>query len=241
MLKSAGRTFVFWSGGALLLIAAGAAAGIFFTQRPSAEDVALHLRTERLAQATIRSELETQIRDAQIRNEHLRNELTIERSARAELEKNLAQLQVELGRRKDHLAFYEQLLPPGPQGSIALRAVELERNGANLNYRVLLMRSGKPGERVNARLQFVAAGMLGDKETELSLLPRQAVPDPNAVSTGAIPGVTPELTDSLRLSFEQFQRSQGVLAVPSDMKVKFVTVQVLDGDIVLASRRVDLQ
>jgi hypothetical protein len=225
----------------LLLIAAGAAAGIFFTQRPSAEDVALHLRTERLAQATIRSELETQIRDAQIRNEHLRNELTIERSARAELEKNLAQLQVELGRSKDHLAFYEQLLPPGPQGSIALRAVELERNGANLNYRVLLMRSGKPGERVNARLQFVAAGMLGDKETELSLLPRQAVPDPNAVSTGAIPGVTPELTDSLKLSFEQFQRSQGVLAVPSDMKVKFVTVQVLDGDIVLASRRVDLQ
>ena len=167
MLKSAGRTFVFWSSGALLLIAAGAAAGIFFTQRPSAEDVALHLRTERLAQATIRSELETQIRDAQIRNEHLRNELTIERSARAELEKNLAQLQVELGRSKDHLAFYEQLLPPGPQGSIALRAVELERNGANLNYRVLLMRSGKPGERVNARLQFVAAGMLGDKETEL--------------------------------------------------------------------------
>ena len=241
MLKSAGRTFVFWSGGALLLIAAGAAAGIFFTQRPSAEDVALHLRTERLAQATIRSELETQIRDAQIRNEHLRNELTIERSARAELEKNLAQLQVELGRSKDHLAFYEQLLPPGPQGSIALRGVELERNGANLNYRVLLMRSGKPGERVNARLQFVAAGMLGDKETELSLLPRQAVPDPNAVSTGAIPGVTPELTDSLRLSFEQFQRIQGVLAVPSDMKVKFVTVQVLDGDIVLASRRVDLQ
>lgn len=240
MLKSAGRTFVFWSSGALLLIAAGAAAGIFFTQRPSAEDVALHLRTERLAQATIRSELETQIRDAQIRNEHLRNELTIERSARAELEKNLAQLQVELGRSKDHLAFYEQLLPPGPQGSIALRAVELERNGANLNYRVLLMRSGKPGERVNARLQFVAAGMLGDKETELSLLPRQAVPDPNAVSTGAIPGVTPELTDSLKLSFEQFQRSQGVLAVPSDMKVKFVTVQVLDGDIVLASRRVDL-
>jgi hypothetical protein len=241
MLKSAGRTFVFWSGGALLLIAAGAAAGIFFTQRPSAEDVVLHLRTERLAQATIRGELETQIREAQIRNEHLRNELTIERSARAQLEKNLAQLQVELGRSKDHLAFYEQLLPPGPQGSVALRAVELERNGANLNYRVLLMRSGKPGERVNARLQFVAAGMLGDKETEISLLPRQAVPDPNAVSTGATPGVTPELTDSLKLSFEQFQRSQGVLAVPSDMKVTFVTVQVLDGDIVLASRRVDLQ
>jgi hypothetical protein len=30
------------------------------------------------------------------------------------------------------------------------------------------------------------------------------------------------------------------LAVPSNMTVRFVTVQVLDGDIVLASRRVDL-
>ena len=160
MLKSAGRTFVFWSAGALLLIAAGAAAGIFFTQRPSAQDVALHLRTERLAQATIRGELETQIRDAQTRLEQLRSELTIERAARTEFEKNLSQLQVEGSRLKDHLAFYEQLLPPGPQGSIALRAVELERNGQNLNYRVLLMRSGKPGERVSARLQFVAQDAL---------------------------------------------------------------------------------
>ena len=241
MLKSAGRTFIFWSAGAVLLIAAGAAAGIFFTQRPSAEDVALHLRTERLAQATIRGELEAQIRELQVRNEQVRSELTIERSARMELEKNLRQLQTELGRSKDHLAFYEQLLPPGPQGSIALRAVELERNGSNLNYRVLLMRSGKPGERVNARLQFVGTGMLGDKEVEVSLLPRQALPDPNAVSTGAASGAAPEVADSLKLSFEQFQRSQGVLAVPSDMKLSFVLVQVLDGDIVLASRRVDLQ
>jgi len=240
MLKSAGRTFFFWSVGALLLIAAGAAAGIFFTQRPGAEDVALHLRTERLAQAAIRSELETQIRDAQARAEQTRSELTIERSARAELEKNLGQLQVELGRLKDHLAFYEQLLPPGPQGSIALRAVELERNGLNLNYRVLLMRSGKPGERVSARLKFVASGMVGEKEVEVNLLPLQAIPDQNVTSNTAAAAGSTDVADSLRLSFEQFQRSQGVLAVPSDMKVKFVTVQVLDGDIVLASRRVDL-
>ena len=239
MLKSAGRTFVLWSVGALLLIAAGAAAGIFFTQRPSAEDVALHLRTERLAQAAIRGELETQIREAQTRLEQLRSELTIERAARTEFEKNINQLQAEWNRLKDHLAFYEQLLPPGPQGSIALRAVELERNGQNLNYRVLLMRSGKPGERVSARLQFVTSGVLGDKETEVALLPLQAVPDQN-IASAAVPRGTTELADSLKLSFEQFQRSQGVLAVPSNMKVRFVTVQVLDGDIVLASRRVDL-
>lgn len=240
MLKSAGRTFFFWSVGAVLLIAAGAAAGIFFTQRPSAQDVALHLRTERLAQAAIRGELEAQLREVQVRSEQLRSELTIERSARAELEKNLKQLQLELGLSKDHLAFYEQLLPPGPQGSIAVRAAELERNGVNLNYRVLLMRSGKPGERVNARLQFVASGVLGDKAVEVKLLPLQAVPDQN-IASSTLSGGTTDVSDSLKLSVEQFQRRQGVLAVPSGLKVKFVTLQVLDGDIVLASRRVDLQ
>jgi hypothetical protein len=55
-----------------------------------------------------------------------------------------------------------------------------------------------------------------------------------------VPRGTTDVADSLKLSFEQFQRSQGVLAVPSNMTVRFVTVQVLDGDIVLASRRVDL-
>jgi len=74
---------------------------------------------------------------------------------------------------------------------------------------------------------------------EVALLPLQAVPDQNVASTAASRG-TPEVADSLKLSFEQFQRSQGVLAVPSNMTVRFVTVQVLDGDIVLASRRVDL-
>jgi hypothetical protein len=102
------------------------------------------------------------------------------------------------------------------------------------------MRSGKPGERVNARLQFVASGLLGDKDAEVKLLPLQAVPDQN-VASSTLSGGTTEVSDSLKLSVEQFQRRQGVLAVPSGLKVKFVTLQILDGDIVLASRRVDLQ
>ena len=89
-------------------------------------------------------------------------------------------------------------------------------------------------------MKFVASGMVGEKEVEVNLLPLQAVPDQNVTSNTAAAAGSTDVADSLRLSFEQFQRSQGVLAVPSDMKVKFVTVQVLDGDIVLASRRVDL-
>jgi hypothetical protein len=44
----------------------------------------------------------------------------------------------------------------------------------------------------------------------------------------------------LRLDFAQFQRGQGFLALPPRFTPRSVTVRVLDGDIVLASRVVAL-
>jgi hypothetical protein len=45
---------------------------------------------------------------------------------------------------------------------------------------------------------------------------------------------------ALRLDFAQFQRGQGFLALPPRFAPKSVTVRVLEGDIVLASRVVAL-
>jgi hypothetical protein len=45
---------------------------------------------------------------------------------------------------------------------------------------------------------------------------------------------------ALRLDFAQFQRGQGFLALPPKFAPKSVTVRVLEGDIVLASRVVAL-
>ena len=45
---------------------------------------------------------------------------------------------------------------------------------------------------------------------------------------------------ALRLDFAQFQRGQGLLAIPPGFAPKSVTVRVLEGDIVLASRVVAL-
>lgn len=235
------KTLVFWVLGAFTLIAAGLAAGIFLTQRSGSDALALQSRTQQALQAQVRVDLEAQVAEALARTQQVRNALTIEQAARAELEKSLAALQEELGRSRDHLAFYEQLLPPGPQGAIALRAVELEKQDQTLAFRVLLMRSGKPGERFNGRLQFVATGLKDGKEVTAVLGPSQRVLN---TGTSKAPlntlGAATQGEDSLKLSFDQFQRSQGVLALPSDFQPTSVVVSILSGDIVLASRKVDL-
>ncbi len=235
------KTLVFWVLGAFALIAAGLAAGIFLTQRSGSDALALQSRTQQALQAQVRVDLEAQVAEALARAQQVRNELTIEQAARAELEKSLTALQEELGRSKEHLAFYEQLLPPGPQGAIALRAVELEKQNQTLAFRVLLMRSGKPGERFNGRLQFVASGLKDGKEVtavlEPSLRVLNAGTSKNPLNTL---GATTQGEDSLKLSFDQFQRSQGVLALPSDFQPTSVVVSILSGEIVLASRKVDL-
>lgn len=235
------KTLVFWVLGALALIAAGMGAGLFLTQQSGPDSLEIQLRTQQAAQAQMRMELESQLNASNAVTQQVRQELTIEKAARAELEKSLAALQEELGRTKDHLAFYEQLLPPGPQGAIALRAVELERQEQNLVFRVLLMRSGKPGERFNGRLQFVAQGTKDGQEVSAVLQPSQKM-----VSEGASKaplntlGAAIQGEDSLKLSFDQFQRSQGVLAMPTDFQPTSVVVSILSGEIVLASRKVDL-
>ncbi len=235
------KTLVFWLLGAFALIAAGLGAGVFLTQRSGSDALALQARTQQALQTQVRVDLEAQVAEALAHAQQVRNALTIEQAARAELEKSLATLQEELGRSKDHLAFYEQLLPPGPQGAIALRAVEFEKQNQTLAFRVLLMRSGKPGERFNGRLQFVANGLKDGKEVTAVLEPSQRVPNAS-ISKSPLNtlGAATQGEDSLKLSFDQFQRSQGVLALPRDFQPTSVVVSILSGEIVLASRKVDL-
>ncbi len=61
------------------------------------------------------------------------------------LEDNVAALQVQAGQLRDRLAFYDQLFPAGPAGTLSIRAAEITRVPAGLRYRVLLMRSARPG------------------------------------------------------------------------------------------------
>lgn len=240
MARTARRTFASLIGGVVLLLVLGGALGVFIAQQPSAEALALQVRTERAALLRARQTFEAERTQADSQFNVARRELLIERAARAELEKLLESLQAELGRQQDQLAFLENLLPPGPQGSLDIRALDIQKQTDGLHYRVLLMRSGKSTKRFEGMLQFVGVGHCIDaaQVLEQRIVLRPLV-DEWAQESGAT-AQTKVLQAPLRLDFAQFQRGQGLLAVPQGFALKSVTVRVLAGDIVLASKVVDL-
>lgn len=165
-------------------------------------------------------------------------ELVIERAARQELETQLHAAQAEVGRVRDQLAFYEQLLPPGPEGAVGIRSVQIDRDGVGLRYRVLLMRSGRNGARTfTGTLRFQATGTLKGEVITVALAPMQVKAESGSASeTGDIVA-----TASLALQFDQYQRSQGILAMPEGFVAERVTISVLEGEVVRASRSVKLE
>jgi len=230
----------------------------------------VQLRTERAALLLERAALEAERTLTTSQFNQAQRALLLERETRLELEKILASVQSELGRTQDQLAFFEDLLPPGPQGALDIRAVNVEQHAEGLHYRVLLMRSGKVTTHFVGVLQFVATGYCRQAgtaaEQTVILQPLLAKPSaPNEAVLGAQrpyePAQQAEVQQSesqlaktqegeaqqteaqqaaLRLDFSQFQRGQGLLALPPEFLPKSVTVRVLVGDIVLASRVVAL-
>ena len=244
MSSSAGHTILAWTTGAVMLVGAGALVGAYIAGRPSGEALALQIRTERAAHAQAAADWDAQLQAAVRRTEHVQSELDVERGVHVELERTLQKAEQDLGQMRDKLAFYEQLLPPGPQGSIDVRAFDIQKQPDALSFRVLLMRSGKPGERFSGSLQFIATGQLdGQTETlELKLLQAQGRGGSSETAhAGESPTSAAEQSPVvLKLNFDQFQRSQGLLALPLGFVPQSVTVRVVEGDIILATRRVDL-
>lgn len=178
----------------------------------------------------------------------LEGRFIIEESTRRGLETSLRTAQTELGRARDTIAFYEELMPPGPSGAVSVRALDIERSGPNLKYRLLVMRSGGSDKPFRGTLQFLASGrMRGEKATlELQSITIPAAPG-NASGVGAAstpvhadqpPG--PPSADPLALDFSEFQRSSGVLGIPADFVPESVTVNVLEGRTLRVSRSIEL-
>ncbi len=189
-------------------------------------------------------------------------EIAVERAARQELETQLRASQAEVGRVRDQLAFYEQLLPPGPAGSIDIRGAEFSRVGSGLRYRVLLMRSGRGGESAfSGELRFQANGIQQGQMVTVELSPQQVKTDEAAAPAAVLPPAAAQAvpaeeapaatvanganggngTGLLALNFDQFQRSQGVLALPEGFVPESVTVTVLEEGTVRATRNVKLE
>lgn len=161
----------------------------------------------------------------------LRSELDIQDGTVRALQDKILELQQELGHVHGQLAFYEQLIPPGPAGAVAIRAFDLRPEGEYLRYRVLLTRNApEQSEPFNGRLHFVAQGRLNGESAKISLEP-PVVPAQGAA--GSEPG-----TDPLVLVFEQFQRSTGVLQAPNGLQIQSVRLEILEDDIIRATQEV---
>ena len=230
-----------WSGGrvlvtSILALAIGAAGGYGYSRyERDAQRLAAANET-----AALRSSLATRdMESAALRNQldGIAGELAVERGARSEMERELGKIQAELGSARDQLAFYEQLVPAGPQGQVDIRAADLESSGQALRYRVLLTRYTRNETYISGTLQFVASGQLDGKAVTINLEPMR-VGAPSGTDTDAEPS---DLQDSLlSLRFSRYLLSQGVLAVPKGLTLQSVVVRVLEGDTVRASRKVDI-
>jgi len=166
-------------------------------------------------------------------------QLTVEQSTRKALEATLSSTQQELGRAREQLAFFNQLLPPGPSGAISIRGLDFIRTGPTLTYKVLLMRNAQGGEPFNGLMEFVANGSQNGKAVKMKL--ESALANGPVAAAKSANGSGAETNSSpLALSFEQFQRSEGVLSVPEGFEPSSVTLNILDGNTVRVSRTVKL-
>lgn len=233
---SAGRVrHLLWLLVVLLALGVGAAAGYRAAALYLDQDRAAISKEQLTALRASVAQREAEIRFLRAQLDSSDGEIAVERAARKELETQLLGQQTELGRVGDQLAFYEQLLPPGQKGALDIRGAEFSRQGPGLRYRVLLMRNGADSGGFVGSLQFMATGSQRGKPVTLELQPLQVRAD------GSVAPSTDAGKEMLRLNFDQYVRSQGVLAVPGGFVPESVTIRVLDGDTVRATRNVELE
>lgn len=171
---------------------------------------------------------------AQAKMDLLSGQLAVEKSTRSGLEATLEKTQDDLARTRDQLAFYDQLLPVGPKGTISVRAFEVRVRGATLQYRVLLMRNAPGDVPFDGLMQFMAKGLLLGKAVQIKLEPAQA--DIAHAPTGQRNPAEGEFA----LKFDEFARSQGLLALPDGFVPEAVTLNILEGKALRVSSSVNV-
>ncbi|MFA5491248.1 MAG: DUF6776 family protein, partial [Candidimonas sp.] len=146
-------------------LALGVAGGVFLAMNRAMPNSVQQMHAAQAALVQAQKERA----QAQMQADMLMGQLVIEESTRKSLEATLQSVQEELGRARDQLAFFDQLFPPGPSGTVSIRAMEVEPVGDALQYRVLLSRNTtSAGSVFTGSMQFTATGM---QNGELVTLP----------------------------------------------------------------------
>jgi hypothetical protein len=207
----------------------GAAAALYWVD--SADHPETDTQTQQLQTELIARRAELLRTQAQL--DALTGQLVMEASTRKGLETTLQTTQDELGQARDRLAFYDQLLPPGPKGAVSIRALDIERLGPTLQYKVLLMRNAKDDTPFKGHMQFVAKGEQQGKPVKITLQPA-LTPGSHAGPDSAADAAGPDLI------FDQFLRSGGLLSIPEGFTPQAVTLNILEGSTLRVTRTINL-
>ncbi len=142
--------------------------------------------------------------------------LTAEQAAREQLAQQLRQLEAENRALRDDLGFFEQLLPTGTSGGIAIRALQAEvMPGAQLKWQVLVLQAQKNATEFKGNLALTFAGLQGNKPWTLTL-------------------------PATELHMRQYRRLEGMVGLPPDTVVKTMSAQVLEGTAVRSVQSIKL-
>jgi len=216
----------------VLALAIGAALGYVLAQRALTDEAGRRYQALKTRFDAAETQLRETRRALQSHVDTLQGQLLIEEGTRKSLETALESTQNDLARARDQLAFFDRLLPPGPNGSVSIRALDIEPHGPTLQYKVLLMRNAPGSEAFQGTMEFTATGLQDGKPAKIKLKPATAAPAPDGAQ--GEPGVP------MALNFEQFQRSEGLLNLPRGFVPAAVTLAVLEGNTVRASRSINL-
>ncbi|VCU69438.1 hypothetical protein PIGHUM_01500 [Pigmentiphaga humi] len=226
----------------LVLLALGAALGTaLYESALRFTGMAPQISASELAQ--LRAENQRLIADSERLQGSLaasESRLAIERAAKDQLAADLRAAQKEMGDMRNDLAFFDQLIPMDPrQAQVNIRTAEFDRQGAQLRYRVLLMRGGRPSGEFSGRLQFSASGTQAGATATVDLRPA-SVPAPPPAVDGEVAAAPRSAADALALRFRQYQRAEGMLEVPDGFVVRSVTVRVLEGGTVRSQSTINV-
>lgn len=211
--------------GLLLGLVVGAGGMFWWVQR----DVDRHVAVVQAELLQANLGLQTELQAMQSRFENQQGQLLMEQGTRQGLETALKAAQAELGRVREKMAFFDQLLPAGSGGVVSVRGLEITPSDTTLFYRVLLTRqSPASGNVFSGKLMFEAKGVQDGKAIEL---PLEFVTDAEGNDAGE---------REQAVSFEWFLRQEGYLRVPPGFKLDELVLRLYEGKTLKLSHTVDL-
>ncbi len=151
--------------------------------------------------------------------------LQIERTAQQQLVSQVKALELENGRLKEELAFFENLAAAeGKEAGFTINRLRIEPNGTPGQYRYQMLaaaQGGKKDREFRGSVQLVISLQQGGKSAMMTL------PAPGDPDMG-----------KFNLNFKHFQRVDGVFRVPVEAQVTSVEARLVQDGVTRASQTV---